>query len=427
MINMLEKILRKIEKIIPKKVYTFFQPYYHFILGFLGALLYGFPSNKLTVIAVTGTKGKSTTSEILFNILNEAGIKTSLISTIKFAIGNETRRNLLKMTTPGRFSLQKFLSKSVKEGCTHAVIEISSEATLLYRHRFIKLDGLIFTNLSPEHIERHGSYENYRDAKLNIARHVLSSENGKKILTINTDDKEAPLFENLGKFKVINKVSINNAKPFETNCESSHFTWREKAIETKLIGEFNILNALLAMETAKTLGVSEDNITKTIEKISLIRGRLEKIDMGQNFLVVVDYAHTADSLEKLYGAFLGKRKICVLGGTGGGRDKWKRPKMGEVASRYCDEIILTNEDPYDEDPEKIISDIRTGISNNKVEVIIDRRRAINRALRKATADSAVLISGKGTDPYIMGPNNTKEEWDDAKVAREELEKVLTKK
>jgi UDP-N-acetylmuramoyl-L-alanyl-D-glutamate--2,6-diaminopimelate ligase len=427
MINMLEKILRKIEKIIPKKVYTFFQPYYHFALGFLGALLYGFPSNKLTVIAVTGTKGKSTTSEILFNILNEAGVKTSLISTIKFAIGNKTRRNLLKMTTPGRFSLQKFLNKSVKEGCTHAVIEISSEATLLYRHRFIKLDGLIFTNLSPEHIERHGSYENYRDAKLNIARHVLSSENGKKILTINTDDKEAPLFENLGKFKVINKVSINNAKPFETNCESSHFTWREKAIETKLIGEFNILNALLAMETAKTLGVSEDNITKTIEKISLIRGRLEKIDMGQNFLVVVDYAHTADSLEKLYGAFLGKRKICVLGGTGGGRDKWKRPKMGEVASRYCDEIILTNEDPYDEDPEKIISDIRTGISNNKVEVIIDRRRAINRALRKATADSAVLISGKGTDPYIMGPNNTKEEWDDAKVAREELEKVLTKK
>lgn len=424
---MLEKILRKIEKIIPKKVYTFFQPYYHFALGFLGALLYGFPSNKLTVIAVTGTKGKSTTSEILFNILNEAGVKTSLISTIKFAIGNKTRRNLLKMTTPGRFSLQKFLNKSVKEGCTHAVIEISSEATLLYRHRFIKLDGLIFTNLSPEHIERHGSYENYRDAKLNIARHVLSSENGKKILTINTDDKEAPLFENLGKFKVINKVSINNAKPFETNYESSHFTWREKEIETKLIGEFNILNALLAMETAKTLGVSEDNVTKTIEKISLIRGRLEKIDVGQNFLVVVDYAHTADSLEKLYGAFLGKRKICVLGGTGGGRDKWKRPKMGEVASRYCDEIILTNEDPYDEDPEKIISDIRTGITNNKVEVIMDRRKAINKALRKATADSAVLISGKGTDPYIMGPNNTKEEWDDAKVAREELEKVLTKK
>jgi UDP-N-acetylmuramoyl-L-alanyl-D-glutamate--2,6-diaminopimelate ligase len=172
------------------------------------------------------------------------------------------------------------------------------------------------------------------------------------------------------------------------------------------------------METAKTLGVSEDNVTKTIEKISLIRGRLEKIDVGQNFLVVVDYAHTADSLEKLYGAFLGKRKICVLGGTGGGRDKWKRPKMGEVASRYCDEIILTNEDPYDEDPEKIISDIRTGITNNKVEVIMDRRKAINKALRKATADSAVLISGKGTDPYIMGPNNTKEEWDDAKTTLE---------
>jgi len=145
--------------------------------------------------------------------------------------------------------------------------------------------------------------------------------------------------------------------------------------------------------------------------------------MGQDFDVIVDYAHTTDSLEKVYEVFQDSRKICVLGGTGGGRDTWKRPAMGAVANAHCDEIILTDEDPYDEDPQKIVSEIMAGIENSKAKIIMDRREAISHAISLAKTGDAVIITGKGTDPYIMGPNGTKTSWDDATVAREELIKL----
>ena len=159
-----------------------------------------------------------------------------------------------------------------------------------------------------------------------------------------------------------------------------------------------------------------------MEKVSLSPNH--PLKDKQNFSVVVDYAHTTDSLEKVYKVFKDKDTICILGNTGGGRDTWKRPEMAKVADRYCGRIILTNEDPYDEDPEKIINEMKVAIKNHRPEIILDRREAINRALSKAKKDSVVIITGKGTDPYIMGPNNTKTPWDDARVVREELEKVL---
>jgi UDP-N-acetylmuramoyl-L-alanyl-D-glutamate--2,6-diaminopimelate ligase len=149
--------------------------------------------------------------------------------------------------------------------------------------------------------------------------------------------------------------------------------------------------------------------------------------MGQNFTVIVDYAHTDDSLRKLYETFPSSRKIGVLGSTGGGRDSWKRPVLGAIADEYCDEIIITNEDPYDEDPMKIIQEVATGVTRHTPTIIIDRREAIHCALTKAHAGDTILITGKGTDPYIMGPNGTKIEWDDARIVREELEKVFIEK
>lgn len=154
---------------------------------------------------------------------------------------------------------------------------------------------------------------------------------------------------------------------------------------------------------------------------------MEHINAGQDFDVIVDYAHTTDSLEKVYEVFQDSRKICVLGGTGGGRDSWKRPAMGAIASAHCDEIILTNEDPYDEDPEKIVSEILAGIEGGQAEVIMDRRLAIATALKKAEIGDAVIITGKGTDPYIMEASGRKTSWDDATVAREELAKQGFKK
>ena len=191
-------------------------------------------------------------------------------------------------------------------------------------------------------------------------------------------------------------------------------------IHSKLSGEFNLYNILAAISFAETQNVDKNIIKRAVEKFSGIRGRMERIEAGQDFTVIVDYAHTPDSLEKVYQVFQGQKKICVLGGTGGGRDGWKRPVMGNIAGRYCDHIILTDEDPYDEDPQKIVDEIRAGIGGINCEIIMDRREAIREAFKHAKTGDAVIITGKGTDPYIMGAGGNKTEWDDADVAREEL-------
>ncbi|MDO8492358.1 MAG: UDP-N-acetylmuramoyl-L-alanyl-D-glutamate--2,6-diaminopimelate ligase [bacterium] len=429
---MLERTLRSIEKIIPKSLYQFFQPAYHYLLALAGAILYRFPSRELITIGVTGTKGKSTTAEIIYKILSEAGHKTALVNTIEFRIGNESERNYFKMTTPGRFFLQKFLRRALVEGSTHAVIEISSEAVLQYRHRFLYLDALIVTNLSPEHIERHGSYENYREAKLKITERIKNNRKLQKVLVLNNDDPESAHFRNSG-IKNVHYFSLTDMKPYELTDMGTKFTWQDMSATSNLIGEFNLQNIAGVLNLTQALGISKKDALSAIEKFQGSRGRVEKIELGpqdqgggkQNFTVIVDYAHTADSMEKLYKAFPGHRKICVFGATGGGRDKWKRPEMGKVASQYCDTIILTDDDSYDEDTRAIIADIEKGIANQKKEVILDRREAIRAGLKSATKDSVVLITGKGTDPFLMGPNNKKTPWSDADIAREELEKLIT--
>lgn len=183
-------------------------------------------------------------------------------------------------------------------------------------------------------------------------------------------------------------------------------------------------NALAAATVAKALEVPTDVIKRGLEKVSVIPGRAETVEAGQDFTVVVDYAHTPESLKALYGAYAGKRRICVLGATGGGRDKWKRPVMGKIAADNCDLVILTNEDPYDEDPRAIVDGLAGGMQNIKPEIIMDRREAIARGIALAQSGDAVLITGKGTDPTIAGPRGTKTPWSDAAVAREEIEKHL---
>jgi UDP-N-acetylmuramoyl-L-alanyl-D-glutamate--2,6-diaminopimelate ligase len=425
-------MLKILKKIIPKSIFEFFSPAYHYILALLGASIYAFPSKKLVVIGVTGTKGKTTTTELVNAILETAGYKTALQNTLRFKIGEKEKRNLFKMTMPGRFFMQKFLREAVKVGCTHVIIEMSSEGAKQFRHKFIYPDVLIFTNLAPEHIESHGSYEKYFQAKLAIAKE-LENKKGKTIIA-NMDDKEGEKFLELN---IKNKIpySLRDAIAVKADFRGSSFQMGKMIIHSKLPGIFNVYNMLGAIAYAKFAGISDEAIKKGLESINFVRGRMEKIDCGQNFDVVVDYAHTPDSLRAVYQTYNSCKKICVLGNTGGGRDTWKRPEMGKIADEYCDQIILTDEDPYDEDPMKIVGDIKKGIKKKPVEIIMDRRRAINKAIQNALITKqtsgdkykvAVLITGKGTDPYIMGPNGTKQEWDDATVVREELNKILKK-
>ena len=190
----METILRAIEKIVPKKVYKLFQPLYHYSLAVLGTIIYRFPSKKIAVIGVTGTKGKSSTVEFINAVLEASGKKTAILSTIRFKVGDESRPNKYKMTMPGRFFTQKFLRDAVDAGCEYAIIEMTSEGARFYRHVGVEMDALIFTNLSPEHIESHGSFEKYKQAKLRLVKHLAKSNKPARLSIANTDGKHGYSF-----------------------------------------------------------------------------------------------------------------------------------------------------------------------------------------------------------------------------------------
>lgn len=402
------------------------QPAYHYLLAFWGAVRYGFPSRGIYVVGITGTKGKTSTSELTAAILEEAGFRVALANTNQFKLAEHVEKNLTKRSMLGRTRLQQFIRKAVDAKCDYAVIEMTSEGAKQFRHKFLDLDALIFTNLSPEHIESHGSYKKYVDAKVSLARALESGNAQKHTIVANIDDVEAETFLMVD---VGSKYpySINDARPFSTSTSGSEITWQKNSIKLHIPGEFNILNALGAATFAKSRGVKIEVIKNALEKFSLVRGRMEKIDQGQDFSVIVDYAHTADSLDRAYSVYNGVKKICILGGTGGGRDVAKRKVMGEIADKHCEHIILTTEDPYDEGPEDIANDVASGIKKHSHEFILDRREAMSKAFKMAKTGWVVFMTGKGAGPYIMGPKGLRTPWDDATVAREELTKLGFKK
>lgn len=410
-------------------LFKLIQPLYHFLLALAGAVIYRFPSRKINVVGITGTKGKTTTTELINALLEEAGMKTAIASTLRFKMGDESKPNLFKMTMPGRFFLQKFIRDAVEKNCDTIIIEMTSEGAKQFRHRFIQMNTLIYTNLAPEHIESHGSFEKYKQAKLSIAKQLERSWKKDKTVIVNADDEHAHDFLNINvpnkREYSLKNVRVKRVKPF-----GMVITYEGNELTTRLTGDFNASNILAAVGYAQSRDIDIDTIKKALINFPGVPGRVEHIKEGQPFTVIVDYAHTPDSLEQLYKAFEDFDIIAVLGNTGGGRDKWKRPEMGAIADTYCTHITLTNEDPYDENPREIVEQMKEGITKTPTEIIMDRREAIHAALLRAqerehSEKAAVLITGKGTDPYIMGPNGSKTEWSDARVVREELKKIIS--
>ena len=239
------------------------------------------------------------------------------------------------------------MAKAVKAGCQFAVLEVSSQGVLQYRHRFINFDSAVFTKLAPEHIEAHGSFENYKKYKLKFFEYVQNNH------IINKDDKY---------FQEFFKIPAKNKQTYSAGDYEN--------LKLKLWGDFNVANAAAAIKTAEIYGIKPDLAVKILENIESLPYRMELIERDGKFKVIVDYAHTPDSMEAVYGSLKPKleensRLICVFGATGGGRDKWKLPEYGKIAERYCDEIILTNEDPYDENPVSILEQIETGFSQTQ--------------------------------------------------------------
>lgn len=424
MYEIINRIVRFLKKIVPEPIVRPLRPAYHYALAFLMAVSYGFPARRMTVIGIGGTKGKSTVSEMVFAILREAGYTPALIGTIRFAVGAESVPNLFKMTMPGRGFIQRYLAQALKKGATHAVVELTTEGAREYRHLFLYPAIMVMTNVQKEHIESHGSFEKYVARKWEIVRELERSPKRQAIIA-NQDDAWNARFVDASVPSRI-PYSISDLENIDTSHHQVSFSYKNERFQVPMPGIFNAVNALAALKVAETLAIPLETVRRALAHLPTVRGRVELIDAGQDFAAVVDYAHTPDSLHALYEAFREQRKICVLGNTGGGRDTWKRPEMGSIADEACEKVILTNEDPYDEDPRAIVDAMARGMKRVP-EIIMDRRAAIRTALQDARAGDAVLISGKGTDPFIMGAHGAKEPWDDARVVREELERMLAQK
>ncbi len=411
----MNKLLDLGRKIVPKPVFKFAQPIYHWTLSMVGAIIYRFPSKSMRVIAVTGTKGKSTVVYMLSKILEDQGESVAAIGSLGFKIKDKTWPNTLKMTLPGRLKLQNFLYRAKKAGVEYVVLEATSEGIAQNRLAGIDVDCAVFTNLHREHLESHGSFENYMNAK----RKLFIKTKGRHILNI--DD---PQFEKFANYPARHKITYGLEWGMLT---LTNLRTDKENLNLKILGDFNKYNALAALGVAYAYNLNMDDAVTSLNAIETVPGRMEVFESKKGFKVIVDYAHTPDSLEAVYKSLrpAAKRLICVLGAAGGGRDKWKRPEFGKIASSFCDEIILTNEDPFDEDPDDILDQIESGISGSvKHHRLIDRGEAIKKAIADAEGGDIVVITGKGSETSIALKGGKKKEWSDKREVMNALDSSI---
>jgi len=465
----MDKILYIIKRFIPKKIFKLLQPVYHYILSGLAALWYQWPSGRLIVIGVTGTTGKTTSVYLIAKTLMSAGYKVGYTSTAMFNDGKKEWLNDKKMTMVGRFFTQKLLRNILRNKCQYAIIETTSEGIRQFRHKFINYDILVFTGLYPEHVESHGGFKNYKEAKGKLFAHLKNCQtkyiNGerfvekhitgikkldlnrvKKTIIVNKDDEHANYFLNFWsdvKIAYTNKeaatdsiknLEIINYGDVEVSNGGTSFRINNKKINLQLLGNFNVTNAMNAVTICLNQKISLEEIKVGLGSVAGVPGRFERIDEGQNFTVIVDYAFEPKAIKKLYEIITlipHSKVIHVIGSAGGGRDVARRPKLGEIAGKKADYVIITNEDPYDEDPQNIIDQVFVGAkrvgknSNKDLFKILDRRQAIIKALRLAQKNDIVLITGKGNEQAICIASGEKIKWDDREVTKKELKKLKT--
>lgn len=375
--------------------------------GRVASAFYGRPSEYLTVIGVTGTNGKTTTTFLLESIFSKARRKVGVIGTI------EHRYNNLRLkatnTTPGAEALQALLSDMVRRGVQLVAMEVSSHALDQGRVEGVEFDCAIFTNITHDHLDYHGTEENYRNAKrLLFHRYLPMSKKEKKFAVLNLDD---PSFEHFVPpslptyFYSTSKSADAFLEGVNESLEATEIAMnlrgRRICLRSRLIGTFNIQNILCASLCASLLGAKDEAVKGGIEEVCFVPGRLERIENKRGLHVFVDYAHTPDALKKvleILGRLKEKRLILVFG-CGGERDRLKRPAMGKIASLLADFVIVTSDNPRREDPRRIIEEIERGFRRRNYIVIEDRREAIAEAIRIAREGDIVLVAGKGHEEY----------------------------
>lgn len=456
-----------LKKILPKKVYNL----KHLFLAWYGAYKFDFPSEEIFVIGITGTSGKSSTTYFLRQLLESQGFKVGSLSTIDFYIGGEEQLNDQKMTMLGRYKIQEYLRQMVEKGCDIAIVETTSEGYVQYRHVGINYDMMLLTNLYPEHIDSHGSFENYKNAKRGIFRYVAkrkrkSLKQLKKSTLENVFGKRG---EDIPKIAIANgnieqadeflepnfeeKMAFGNGKEkffvtdqsilreqitdIQSDASGLHFDLNDTRFDVPLYGEHNVLNVALALLVVQRLGADLKKLSEDAKKLKGPQGRLEFIDEAQpyGFQVIVDYAFEPVAMKKLYEVvktIAPKRILHVFGSTGGGRDVSRRFSVGEYVGQHADICIVTDEDPYDDDPMEIINDVAGAVEKTgKVEGknlfrILSRQEAIQKVIELSEPGDLLLLTGKGSE-QAMVVKGEMVPWDDRQEVRRAIEIFYDKK
>lgn len=430
-----------------KKILKQLKSFYHLVLNYGVNIILGTPSEGMIVIGITGTKGKTSTVYTLYQTLIKLGLKVGLTSSVYSSNGLELSKNKIRNSMPGRGQIHRLMREAKNNGATVFIVEVTSEGLAQNRHRGIHFDSVVITNLYPEHLEAHGGFENYKKAKGLLFQSFeksgikkIYSKSIEPIAWVNHDDKYQKYYRNLTKKQVssigksdkstIQMLSIKSDKEgLDFNYKDNN-TGQTYKVETPILGEFMGYNLLFVIGIANFLGFEYKEINKVLTNLNDIPGRMNKV--YTNPTVFVDYAHIPEALEKVYQtintSFKNKnsRTIAILGSCGGGRDTWKRSPMGRVAGEMNDYVIITDEDPYDENPQAIIDEVFSGVleagkeENENTWRILSRREAFKKALSLAKPEDIIIITGKGSETSIIRAGGVKENWNDT----EEILKLL---
>jgi UDP-N-acetylmuramoyl-L-alanyl-D-glutamate--2,6-diaminopimelate ligase len=398
-------------------------------LALLAANFYGRPADKLSLVGVTGTSGKTTTTRMIESVFDALGEPVGLIGTIEYRAGDE--RLVADRTTPDAVVLQEWFAKMADAGVQHAVMEVSSHALALKRTHGVHFAAAVFTNLSREHFDFHKDFDDYFAAKKILFDQI---DRTRQTAVVNIDDDYGRrLADALGSTVTITfgrnaNADIHPAEGFSISVEGLRGTVNTPhgpvKMESTLLGLPNLYNWMGAIGAALIVGMPTEVIEAGIRNLTSVRGRFERVGSGKP-TVIVDYAHKPDALEKLLHAvreIAGERQLWVVFGCGGDRDRGKRPQMGEIAGRLADRIVITSDNPRSEEPKAIIEEIRQGVGEHPVVVEADRRAAIQRAIDTAGPDDVIVIAGKGHETYQVFADRV-DLFDD----REEAELALNKR
>ena len=416
-------MLARLKKVFPRTLTNG----YHLFQSKLASITYNQPEKKLKLIGVTGTDGKTTTVNLIYHLLKTAGYKVGLISTVRAVVGTRDYDTGLHVTTPSPTQVRKYLAKMVEAGAEYAVLEVTSHALDQNRVAGLSFEYGVVTNISHEHLDYHKSWGQYVNAKAKLVKNS-------QVAVLNKDDDSFAYLEEKAGGKVIsfgfqNKADLK-AKGIKLAPFGTHFTLEKEnlVIKTSLLGNFNVYNCLAALAVVLDLGVAKETALKGLKTFPSLPGRMQRLEDGQNFTVVVDFAHTPQALEEALKTLrlLTRRQLIAVFGSAGERDTEKRPMMGKVAIRGADLVVLTSEDPRSEDPNAIMTQIASGVVKNggvlnkNFWMIGDRKKAIDYAIQKlAKTGDLVAIFGKGHEKS-MNIGGVERAWSDQDVVHDSL-------